>query len=74
MSLLSLSPAVRALHGAGISAADLARDLGISERTVQHWLRGDTRPRPALWDAIAQRGGPALAKRVRRLVPGEAVR
>lgn len=37
----------------GLSAADMARMLGVSAQSVYHWESGKTRPRPSQLKAIA---------------------
>jgi DNA-binding XRE family transcriptional regulator len=38
----------------GISQKQLARDLGVSDRTVRRWLKGEDRPDEETQAAIAQ--------------------
>ncbi|MFF8775244.1 telomere-protecting terminal protein Tpg [Kitasatospora sp. NPDC015120] len=58
------------LKGAKGSTKKLAQDLGVSQRTVQRWLKGQGTPKPAAAKAIEQkvRAGwqPRVKKRVRR--------
>ncbi|MFJ2582750.1 telomere-protecting terminal protein Tpg [Kitasatospora aureofaciens] len=58
------------LKGAKGSTKKLAQDLGVSQRTVQRWLKGQGTPKPAAAKAIETkvRGGwqPRVKQRVRR--------
>ncbi|MEU3564576.1 telomere-protecting terminal protein Tpg [Kitasatospora sp. NPDC006786] len=58
------------LKGAKGSTRKLAQDLGVSQRTVQRWLKGQGTPKPAAAKAIETkvRAGwqPRVKKRVRR--------
>lgn len=57
-----------------------AQRLGVSQRTVQHWIRGDSKPRPATAKKIAdrtrqtvttKRGRAQMAKRAKAALPGK---
>ncbi|WP_234355896.1 helix-turn-helix domain-containing protein [Kitasatospora aureofaciens] len=58
------------LKGAKGSTKKLAQDLGVSQRTVQRWLKGQGTPKPAAAKAIEKkvRAGwqPRVKQRVRR--------
>lgn len=34
--------------------SDLARDLGVNDRTVRRWAAGDDAPRPGVYDDLAR--------------------
>jgi transcriptional regulator with XRE-family HTH domain len=40
-----------------LSAADLARKVGVSKQTIGNWLEGRTKPQPAALALVAQRTG-----------------
>ncbi|MFJ9448240.1 telomere-protecting terminal protein Tpg [Kitasatospora sp. NPDC101235] len=58
------------LKGAKGSTRKLAQDLGVSQRTVQRWLKGQGTPKPAAAKAIEQKvrasWQPRVKQRVRR--------
>ena len=41
----------RALYGAQYQSA-LARDLGVTDRTMRRWVAGQTCPAPGVWDDL----------------------
>jgi transcriptional regulator with XRE-family HTH domain len=47
------------------STASLARELGVSQRTVQRWLKGTSTPKPAALDRIERRTRSRWQPRVR---------
>ena len=66
--------AIRALHDAGQTTADVAILIPVQPGTVSRWLRGGRRP-PALAAALQQLVGVEAAARVLSLIPpGEATR
>jgi DNA-binding transcriptional regulator YiaG len=58
------------LKGAKGSTKQLAADLGVSQRTVQRWLKGQAAPKPAAAKAIEakvrQKWQPKVKERVRK--------
>ncbi len=58
------------LKGAGGSTRALAQELGVSQRTVQRWLKGTARPKPAAARTIERKvrstWQPGVQRRVRR--------
>ncbi|MFJ8628543.1 telomere-protecting terminal protein Tpg [Kitasatospora sp. NPDC093550] len=56
------------LRGAKGSTKRLATDLGVSQRTVQRWLKGQAVPKPAAAEAIERKVRAAWQPRVRQRV------
>ncbi|MFD8483621.1 telomere-protecting terminal protein Tpg [Kitasatospora sp. NPDC059673] len=56
------------LKGAGGSTRRLAADLGVSQRTVQRWLKGQGTPKPAAAKAIETKVRAAWQPRVKQRV------
>ncbi|MFI6155149.1 telomere-protecting terminal protein Tpg [Kitasatospora sp. NPDC051170] len=60
------------LKGTKGSTRRLAADLGVSQRTVQRWLKGQGNPRPAAAKAIEAKVRTAWQPRVKRRVRRDA--
>ncbi|MFJ1709216.1 telomere-protecting terminal protein Tpg [Kitasatospora sp. NPDC088346] len=60
------------LRGAKGSTKALAAELGVSQRTVQRWLKGASAPKPAAAKAIEQRVRATWQPRVRKRVRKQA--
>lgn len=53
MNNLFASRLAEAMRESGVTAADMARNIGISPQSVQQWLSGETMPRPNRLTKIA---------------------
>jgi hypothetical protein len=63
------SPAVQALHDAGVTAEEVAVLIPVQPSSVRRWLRGRSHPPPKLAVALEQLVGVGSAARIIALIP-----